>query len=68
VLTGLALKSPVTPERGPHNVEKVADRRGARCAVASNAVETLWKRCEKRLPFLKIIGISIIINANITVI
>ena len=25
--------------------EKIAERRGARCANASNAVQTLWKRC-----------------------
>jgi len=28
-----------------HSVKKIAERRGARCANASNAVETLWKRC-----------------------
>jgi len=43
-------KSPVTPQRRPHSVstafQKVADRRGARSAVASNALETLWNRCE----------------------
>jgi len=37
--------SPVTPERRPQSVsrtfKKVADRRDARSAVASNAVETL---------------------------
>jgi len=43
-------KSPVTPERRPHNVftafKTVADRRVARCKVASNSMETLWKRCK----------------------
>jgi len=27
----------------PQRLKKIADRRGARCANASNAVETLWK-------------------------
>jgi len=27
-------KSPVTPERRPHSVQKVADCRGAPCAIA----------------------------------
>jgi len=27
-----------------HSVKKNAERRGARCANASNAVQTLWKR------------------------
>ena len=42
-------KTPVTPEWRPYSVptafKKIAERRGARCANASNAVETLWKRC-----------------------
>jgi len=42
-------KTPVTPEWRPYSVptafEKIAERRGARCANASNAVQTLWKRC-----------------------
>jgi len=42
-------KSPVTPERRPHSVstafKNVADRRGARRAVVSNAVETQWRHC-----------------------
>jgi len=33
----------------PQRFKKVADRRGARCAVASNAVDMLWKRCEDAL-------------------
>jgi len=28
-----------------HSVKKNAERQGARCVNASNAVETLWKRC-----------------------
>ena len=43
------LKTPVTPEWRPYSVptafEKIAERRAARCANASNAVQTLWKRC-----------------------
>ena len=42
-------KTPVTPEWRPYSVstafKKNAERRGARCANASNAVQTLWKRC-----------------------
>ena len=42
-------KTPVTPEWRPYSVptafKKIAERRGARCANASNAVQTLWKRC-----------------------
>ena len=42
-------KTPVTPELRPYSVptafKKIAERRGARCANASNAVQTLWKRC-----------------------
>ena len=42
-------KTPVTPEWRPNSVptafKKIAERRGARCANASNAVQTLWKRC-----------------------
>jgi len=38
-------KTPVTPERRPYSVptafKKIAERRGARCANASNAVQTL---------------------------
>jgi len=30
----------------PCHTKNVADRRGACCALASNAVETLWKRCD----------------------
>ena len=29
----------------PQRLKKIADRRGARCANVSNAMETLWKRC-----------------------
>ena len=42
------LKTPVTPEWRPYSVPtalKNAERRGARCANASNAVQTLWERC-----------------------
>ena len=42
-------KTPVTPEWRPYSVptafKKIAERRVARCANASNAVQTLWKRC-----------------------
>jgi len=42
-------QSPVTPEWRPYSVptafKKIAERRGARCANASNAVQTMWKRC-----------------------
>jgi len=42
-------KTPVTPEWRPYSVptafKKIAERRGARCANASNAVQTLCKRC-----------------------
>ena len=42
-------KTPVTPEWCPYSVHtaftKIAERRGARCAYASNAVQTVWKRC-----------------------
>ena len=42
-------KTPVTPEWRPYSVptafKKIAERRGARCGNASNAVQTLWKRC-----------------------
>jgi len=42
-------KTPVTPEWRPYSVptafKKIAERRGARCANARNAVQTLWKRC-----------------------
>jgi len=45
----LTLKPPVTPEWRPYSVptafKKIVERRGARCANASNAVQTLWKRC-----------------------
>jgi len=50
------VKSPVTPERRHHSAftafKKVADRRGARCAVTSNArckndVKTLCNRLER---------------------
>jgi len=41
--------TPVTPEWRPYSVhtafEKKTERRGARCANLSNAVQTLWKRC-----------------------
>ena len=46
---GLKIQTHVTPEWRPYSFptafKKIADRRGARCANASNAVETLWKRC-----------------------
>jgi len=43
-------KIPVTPEWRPYSVPtafKNADRRGARCANASNAVETPYNRIER---------------------
>jgi len=43
--SALLHKGPVSQERSPHSVstafEKVSDRRDARCAVTSNAVETM---------------------------
>jgi len=44
----------VTPERFPYSVptasKKIADRRGVRCAVASNAVCALCTRCVRAVP------------------
>jgi len=45
------VKTPVTPEWRPYNVptafKKIAERRDARCANASNAVETLCNLLER---------------------
>jgi len=42
-------KTPVTPEWRPYSVpiafKNIAERRGARCANAGNAVQTLGKHC-----------------------
>jgi len=46
-------KTPVTPEgvfAAFPNRPKIADRRGERCAVASNAVYALCNRLERRMP------------------
>jgi len=44
-------QSPVTPEWRPYSVhtafKNIAERRGARCANASNAVKTLCNRLER---------------------
>jgi len=43
----LIAKTPVAPEWRPYSdptaFKIIAERRGARCANASNAVQTLWK-------------------------
>jgi len=46
-------KTPVTPEWRPYSVHTafkiIAERRGARCANASNAVQTLCNRLERHV-------------------